>query len=343
MNEIAANADLLARDVTERHAQLQPEIFARYGPIGKFRCREDARFHLERLATAVELSAPALFVDYVAWAKVVLTTRRIPGADLVRNLRILDDVLNERLRDAAPASAIVRAAIDAFPAMPASVPSFIDAATESGRIAQEYLQSLLRGDAAGAANILRDAVARGASLTHVYKHVLEPAQQEIGRLWQLNEITVAQEHFCTSATSSLVNELNAGATGGGSRPRTIVAACAAGEQHELGLRLLTNVLQSAGWRMLYLGANVPSPAVVSMCTDHKADLLLVSATVSVNIPAAAELIQLFRAAPQLARSHVVVGGAAFQTHPALWRAVGADAFARGSDECLALVESLFPA
>ncbi|HEV7240023.1 MAG TPA: cobalamin-dependent protein [Thermoanaerobaculia bacterium] len=340
MNEIRANIDLLARDVTEQHAQLQPELFVRYGPIGKFRCREDARFHLERLAAAIELSTPPLFIEYIAWTKVVLTTRGIAAADLAQNLRILEEVLLQRVTGAAgaAASAIIRAALNAFPSMPADVPSHIDPATELGRTAESYLEHLLRGRASAAAALVRETLAQGESIVEVYRGVLEPAQREVGRLWQLNQVTVAQEHYCTATTIRLVSELSASSRSDTPNRQTLVAMCAAGEQHDLGLRLLTNVLESEGRRTLYLGANVPAEAAVAMCVDQRADLLLISATVPVHIPAVAETIRLFRAAPTLASSRVIVGGAAFQTHPRLWQHVGADAFARSSKECLALLD-----
>lgn len=342
MNEIRANIDLLARDVTEQHAQLQPELFLRYGPIGKFRCREDARFHLERLAAAVELSTPPLFIEYIAWAKIVLTTRGIPAADLAQNLRILEEVLQQRVtgKTGAAASAILRAALNAFPSMPADVPSHIDPATELGRTAESYLEHLMGGRASAAEALVRETLAKGQSIVEVYRGVLEPAQREIGRLWQLNRVTVAQEHYCTATTTRLVSELSASSRSDTTSRQTVVAMCAAGEQHDLGLRLVANVLESEGWRTLFLGANVPPESAVAMCADQRADLLLISATVPVHIPAVAEAIRLVRAHPTLASSRVIVGGSAFQVHPQLWQHVGADAYARSSKECLSLLDTL---
>ena len=41
----------------------------------------------------------------------------------------------------------------------------------------------------------------------------EPVQHEIGRLWQINHISVAHEHYCTSVTQMIMSELYPYATG----------------------------------------------------------------------------------------------------------------------------------
>ena len=113
-----------------------------------------------------------------------------------------------------------------------------------------------------------------------------------------------------------------------------------GELHEIGLRIITDLLEIEGWRTHFLGANVPPSAVVRMCVERTADVLLVSATIAPHIPAVADLIRQFRAQPALSSAHVVVGGRAFASDPTLARRLGADAYGASADECLEIVESL---
>ncbi|MDZ7712439.1 MAG: B12-binding domain-containing protein [Rhodovibrio sp.] len=55
---------------------------------------------------------------------------------------------------------------------------------------------------------MRDKAAAGTPLADVLLHVIEPAQVEIGRLWQVNRIDVGQEHFATSVSQDLMAELH---------------------------------------------------------------------------------------------------------------------------------------
>ena len=275
-----------------------------------------------------------MFLDYIGWTKVVLGRRNVSERDLVENLRILQRVLG----DMPDAVAYVQKAIDELPSMNDEVPSFLEPRAPLWSVASEYLTALIRGNRREALQIILAALDGGATIHDVYRHVFEPVQQEIGRLWQLNQISVAQEHFCTAATQQVMTQLYARMFGGeASRGKRAVAMCVGGELHEVGLRIITDLLELTGWQTWYLGANVPPANAVQFCAEQKADVLLVSATLPPHLPAVAEVIRQFRARPELAEARVIVGGRAFRNAPGLWRTIGADGTAAGVDECLALL------
>lgn len=85
--------------------------------------------------------------------------------------------------------------------------------------------------------------------------VLLPLMREVGDLWEAGAASVAQEHFA----SAFVREKMAAAMEelpGGDGPEAVCAG-PPGEAHELGLLGAALHLASAGWRVVYLGANVP--------------------------------------------------------------------------------------
>jgi MerR family transcriptional regulator, light-induced transcriptional regulator len=92
----AQSADLAER-MTQKQYEARPELATRYGPAGRARCYRDAMHHLASLSAAVKLSAPELFVDYIAWAKVMLEARNIPASDLALNLACMREALLEGL------------------------------------------------------------------------------------------------------------------------------------------------------------------------------------------------------------------------------------------------------
>ncbi|HEY0370788.1 MAG TPA: cobalamin-dependent protein, partial [Thermoanaerobaculia bacterium] len=318
---IRTSLDDLALAVTNEHVATHPEVFARWGPVGRVRCLEDARFHLQYLATAIDAESVPMFLDYIGWAKVMLATRKIGERDLIETLRIL----GRAIREMPDAEAYVQTAIDELPAMTDDVPSYLDPRQPLWSVASEYLNALIRGNRHDALQVILDALDGGASIRDVYRNVFEPAQQEVGRLWQLNQISVAQEHFCTAATQQVMTQLYARIFGGDTnRGKRAVAMCVGGELHEIGLRIITDLLELSGWQTWYLGANVPPANAVQFCVEQKADVLLVSATLPPHLPGVSEVIRLFRARPELAEAKVIVGGRAFRNAPALWRTIGAD-------------------
>lgn len=336
---IRARLDELAHAVAEKHLAAFPESLERWGESGRERCLEDARFHLRYLATALEARSDALFLDYVAWTKIVLARRNVPERELVEHLRILALTLEERLgAQSGEAIRTIGVAIAQFSSMSDDVPSYLDPRAPLWTVASAYLAALLRGSRRDAMDIVTRALDGGAKPRDIYRHVFEPVQQEIGRLWQLNQVNVAQEHFCTAATQHIMTQLYSRIFGGEKMEKRAVAMCVGGELHEVGLRIVTDLLELEGWQTWYLGASVPPPSAAQLCIDQRADALLVSATLPPHIHGAAELIRHVRTRPELTPMKILVGGRAFRHAPGVWRTIGADAYAANADECLATIE-----
>jgi MerR family transcriptional regulator, light-induced transcriptional regulator len=183
------------------------------------------------------------------------------------------------------------------------------------------------------------AVENKVDIKEIYCHVFERCQYELGRLWQSNTISVAQEHYCTASTQFIMSQLypyifRSDRTLKG----TIVAACVSGELHELGARMLCDLLEMEGWNTIYLGANVPSAGIVDALRDNHSNILALSACMTFHIPAVREVIAAVRLADPTTR--IIVGGYAFKIAPGLWRDVGADYWGKDASDVIALVGGL---
>jgi DNA-binding transcriptional MerR regulator/methylmalonyl-CoA mutase cobalamin-binding subunit len=110
-----------------------------------------------------------------------------------------------------------------------------------------------------------------------FERVLFPALFDIGRGWQRGELSIANEHFA----SELIRRETLGA------PRVLLA-CVAGERHDLAIAALWLVLSEASCMVLYLGADVPTPDLVSAAQWADPDVIALSATAPTSLPALAE-------------------------------------------------------
>src|SRR5436305_14099100 len=94
---IEARRRALAEAVVARQYERQPGLGERYGEGGRAKCVQDTEYHLAHLAAAVTFSSPALFRDYIGWAKAVLAAFGVAPEDVAGNLACLRDVLSEQL------------------------------------------------------------------------------------------------------------------------------------------------------------------------------------------------------------------------------------------------------
>lgn len=339
---IEAQRRVLAEAVVARQYELQSGLRQRYGEAGQAKCVQDTEYHLSYLAAAVTFSSPALFSDYIAWAKVVLAAFGVGPEDVQQNLICLRDVLANQLpggMDNAFA-AYVEAALRALPETPTDPSSFLEGEHALGELARQYLQALLRGERHEASRLVLGAVKAGVAVSDIYLDVFQRCQREVGRLWQLKRITVAQEHYCTAATQLAMSQLYPHLFALPKTGRKMAAASVGGELHEVGLRIVTDLFEADGWDTLYLGTNLPARGVVQAIEQHRPDLLVISITMPFHLTGAEQLIAHVRSSLVGQTIKVLVGGYPFNVDPDLWQRVGADGNAHDASEALTVAARL---
>lgn len=207
-------------------------------------------------------------------------------------------------------------------------------------LARRYLAALLAGDRRQASQIILDAVKDGLPIRDVYIEVLQPVQWELGRLWHLDRISTAQEHLATATTQLVMSQLYPSIFNAERAGRTLVATCVEGELHELGVRMVSDFFEMAGWDAVYLGASTPVQDVVAIVAERHADLVAISVTLSWHVPVAAALARRLRTDARTSSVPILVGGRPFTQAPDLWRAVGADATVEQANQAVAVGERL---
>jgi methanogenic corrinoid protein MtbC1 len=208
------------------------------------------------------------------------------------------------------------------------------------KIAGAYLAALLTADRLRAHRLIMAALQDGLAIRDLYLGVFQPVQHEVGRLWLLNKVTVAEEHFCTAATQTIMSELYPQIISSRRLGKTLVAACVGAELHEIGVRMVADFFEMEGWDTYYIGAGISHYQALSALEQHKPDLLALSATMTYHVPMVQELIAAIRSAFPTAAPRIMVGGLPFNMSPELWRTVGADVWAPDAEKAVQIAQQL---
>jgi 5-methyltetrahydrofolate--homocysteine methyltransferase len=113
---------------------------------------------------------------------------------------------------------------------------------------------------------------------------------------------------------------------------TIVVGTVAGDIHDLGKNLIISTLESAGFRVIDLGVDVPEEIFVEAVRREKAKILALSALLTVTMVRMEEIIQALRSDPELSDVKVIIGGAPVDQKYA--DTIGADAFGENALEAM---------
>lgn len=328
----SAYAACAASLLLERH----PEVGERFAPHAMRDWKTSLTQRVLELSAALGVAEPRLFASRVRWAEQAFRAQERLPEDLRTGLVCLRDALHEELPEAAgkESSEYIDLALRSFGQPPPAETMILDPQAPNGRLVLRYLQSVLEGDARGAVDLVVDAVADGLDPHAAYLDVLIPAQIEVGEMWHRGELCVAEEHYVTATTERAMSIIAQNADRSPANGKTVLAAGAAGNTHSLGVRVIADFFEMAGWRVICLGANVPLPDLAAATQSFGADLIVLSAARIHELKAVHKTIEALRR-PENRELKVLVGGAAFSEVPELWRQLGADGHAGTADEAVA--------
>ncbi len=300
----------------------------------------DLEAHLAFLGEALRCQTPKLFTEYAVWTHQLLLTS---GGDPEKFKNCLLQIDAQILESGsgtwvAMARHYLGEAISQLDSKPPLMESYIAEDNPHGALARDFLNGCLALKRDQAMALIANAVKDGVSVYDIYLNVITPAMYELGRFWHLNRITVAHEHYCTAVAQMVMAQLFPSIFDGSTKKGRLVATCVAGELHEIGARMVSDLFEMNGWDTVFLGADVPTETVIDTLVELDAHALAVSVTLASHLGSLSEIIAAVRANPACARVRILVGGAACNIDSSLWRRLGADGWAQDGASAITLAE-----
>ncbi len=205
-------------------------------------------------------------------------------------------------------------AIASAPTRQASLPNN----TPPDHYAKELFRALVSHDEERAGDLLREVHAL-FDLYTVFLDVFVPTLREIGEAWYRGEIRVTTEHFASAyLRGKLLSLLQAYPVR--RNAANILIGGAPMEQHELGSLMIAVLLRSEGFRVEYLGPDIPLEDLVDYASYESPAMIVLSA----SLEDSAEGLRGLQASLQKLGKNAPLfgyGGRAFDLHPELIKKV----------------------
>lgn len=129
-------------------------------------------------------------------------------------------------------------------------------------------------DPAGLESMLRRSLAR-YGLVKFIDSTAAPFLREVGEQWHEGKLNMSQEHLATAVLQRIVTEAAPLVTGIAGSP-TIVIATLGGERHANGALMAAATAGSEGWRVIYLGTDLPVAEIAETATRTNARAIGIS-------------------------------------------------------------------
>lgn len=177
---------------------------------------------------------------------------------------------------------------------------------------EEYLSRLLEGDRRECSRIVQQLLDQEIEIKQLYTDLFQRSLYQVGELWEYNRISVAKEHLATSMTEVMFHLVypRLFETAAVQQRRRAVISCAVNEFHQIGGKMVADLLDLNGWDAHFLGTNTPVDHMLEYLQEQKPDLVGLSLSVYFNVGSLKTGIEAIRTDfPEL---QLVVGGQAFR-------------------------------
>lgn len=177
------------------------------------------------------------------------------------------------------------------------------------QLQSECLSALLSYDTVYADHALSQAFSMYPVET-VCLELIQPMLVQIGNGWHSGTVSIAQEHaataFIRTKLAALITQAHTNSQRG-----FILLAAAPHEHHDLGLMMVGLFLLRRGWKIVYLGSDLPGDELITTVQHLQPDLVAIGATTYESRALAAVLLDAIAHLPN--PPILGYGGIAFNT------------------------------
>jgi corrinoid protein of di/trimethylamine methyltransferase len=199
--------------------------------------------------------------------------------------------------------------------------------------------ALIEGDWKTAAAVTRAALAAGVAPLAIVTGHLVPAMDEVGRLFECEEYFVPEMLLSARAMKASMEIVRPLLAATGIEPvGRVVIGTVKGDLHDIGKNLVAAMLEGGGFEVIDLGADVAPELFIEAASTRNANLVALSALLTVTMPSMKTTIDAFQAAGVRQRVKIMVGGAPVTQQYA--DAIGADGYSDSAGSAVALARRL---
>lgn len=200
-------------------------------------------------------------------------------------------------------------------------------------------QAVIEGDWKTAAAATQAAIAAGAAPLTIVTAYLVPAMDEVGRRFECEEYFVPEMLLSARAMKASMEIVRPLLAASGAQPiGRVVIGTVKGDLHDIGKNLVAAMLEGGGFEVIDLGTDVAPERFIRAATTRNANLVALSALLTVTMPSMKTTIDAFHAAGLRDKVKIMVGGAPLTQQYA--DAIGADGYGEGAGAAVALARRL---
>lgn len=189
---------------------------------------------------------------------------------------------------------------------------------------EAFMASLVTGGHRKSIELATDNVHNAADLTEFYLQVIQPAMYEIGTLWEKGELSVAREHLASAIVTRVMAALYPKFIILEQTKGNAIVTAAPNEYHEIGPRMVADLLELDGWDVDYTGANTPPDDLLDLMAERNPHFVAISVGMPFNLDKTVDLVKKIRGQKQFNDTKIMLGGQSLKMSRQVRQVIGVD-------------------
>lgn len=204
---------------------------------------------------------------------------------------------------------------------------------------EKLRDAIINGNSKAAAALTQEALAEGTDAMAIITGYLVPAMTEVGNRFECEEYFVPEMLLSARGMKASMELLRPILVASGAQPAgRVVIGTVKGDLHDIGKNLVASMLEGGGFEVVDLGADVAPEKFLEAAQSGKADIVALSALLTVTMPSMQKTIDAFKAAGWRDKVKIIVGGAPVtQTYA---DSIGADGYSDSAASAVTLARRM---
>jgi len=199
--------------------------------------------------------------------------------------------------------------------------------------------AILNGDLKAAVAVTKEALAEKIDPLDLVQNHMVPAMDEVGRRFECEEYFVPELLLSARAMKGSLELIRPLLAAQGAEPvGRVVIGTVKGDLHDIGKNLVSSLLEGGGFEVIDLGADVAPEKFAQAVKERDANIVCLSALLTVTMPAMKTTIQALKDAGVRERIKVLIGGAPVTQQYA--DEIGADGYGQNATVAVQLARRL---
>jgi 5-methyltetrahydrofolate--homocysteine methyltransferase len=199
--------------------------------------------------------------------------------------------------------------------------------------------AILNGEDKTAIRLTQEALDEAIDPIVLITQWMIPAMDEVGRRFEAQDYFIPEMLMAGRAMKLSLDLLRTQLAASGAQPTgRVVLGTVKGDLHDIGKNIVGSMLEGAGFEVLDVGIDVPPEKFIEAIKSHGADILALSALLTVALPEMKKVLEACQRAGIRDQIKIIIGGAPVTQSFA--NEMGADGYGENASSAVTVARKL---